>query len=41
MKEKPGRWIGMSAHRVMITDLMHFSKKVPSIPVQRRMKLVQ
>ena len=29
----------MTAHRVMITDMMYFSKKVPSIPVQRRMRL--
>ena len=39
MKEKPGRWVGMTPHRTMIADLMHFSRKVPSIPVQRRMRL--
>jgi hypothetical protein len=39
MKEKVGRWVGLSVHRVMIGDLMHFSRSVPTIPVQRRMQL--
>ena len=39
MREKVGRWVGLSAHRVMIADLMYFSQKVPTIPVQRRMRL--
>jgi len=39
MQERAGRWVGLSAHRVMICDLMHFSRKLPSIPVQRRMRL--
>ncbi len=39
MKEKAGRWVGLSVHRVMIADLMYFSRKVPTIPVQRHMRL--
>lgn len=39
MQEKQGRWVSLSAHRVMICDLMHFSRRLPSIPVQRRMRL--
>jgi hypothetical protein len=39
MQEKQGRWVSLSVHRVMICDLMHFSRKLPSIPVQRRMRL--
>jgi len=41
MQEKRGRWVSLSVHRVMICDLMHFSRKLPSIPVQRRMRLAE
>ncbi len=34
-----GRRHGLSLPRRQVGDLLHFSKKVPSIPVQRRMKL--
>ena len=34
-----GKRIGLSLPRRQIVDLMHFAKKVPSIPVQRRMQL--
>ena len=39
VREKVGRWVRLSAHRVMIGDLMHFSRQVRTIPVQRRMHL--
>lgn len=39
MREKVGRWVGLSVHRVMIADLMYFSRQVPTIPVQRHMHL--
>ena len=41
MKEKVGRWVGLSAQRVMIGDLMRASRSVPTVPVQRRMQLGQ
>ncbi len=34
-----GRRIGLSLPRRQVCDLMHFAKKVPSIPVQRKMRL--
>src|ERR1700722_12483598 len=39
MREKVGRWVGLSVHRVMIADLMYFSRQLPTIPVQRHMHL--
>ena len=38
-KLKRGRSISLTAHRVMVCDLLHFSRQIPSIPVQRRMRL--
>ena len=34
-----GRWIGLSVQRRFVCDLLHFARKVPSIPSQRRMHL--
>jgi hypothetical protein len=34
-----GRRIGLSLPRRQVGDLLHFARKVPSIPVQRRMRL--
>lgn len=34
-----GRWIGLSLQRRFVCDLLHFAKKLPSIPSQRRMRL--
>jgi hypothetical protein len=34
-----GRWIPLSLPRRLICDLMHFARKVPTVPVQRRMNL--
>jgi hypothetical protein len=39
MQERRGKWIRLSAHRIMICDLMQASRQVPSVPVQRRMRL--
>ena len=39
VQEPRGAWINLSAHRVMICDLMHASRKLPTIPVERRMQL--
>ena len=39
MQEPRGRWLTLSPQRTIICDLMHFSKQIPSIPVQRRMRL--
>src|ERR1700677_4078493 len=39
MQERRGAWIRLSAHRTMICDLMHAARQVPSIPVQRCMRL--
>jgi hypothetical protein len=33
------RWISLSAPRRFIGDLMHFACRVPTVPVQRRLKL--
>ncbi|MBA4019495.1 MAG: hypothetical protein C0483_20205 [Pirellula sp.] len=34
-----GRSVQLDPHRVLVCDLLHFAKQVPSIPVQRRMQL--
>ncbi len=34
-----GRWLRLSPNRVMICDLLHFAKQVPTNIAQRRMKL--
>ncbi|MGC3967790.1 MAG: hypothetical protein QM775_10590 [Pirellulales bacterium] len=34
-----GRTVRLDAHRVVVCDLLHFAKRVPSIPVQRTMNL--
>ena len=34
-----GRWLPLSPPRRLICDLMHFARKVPSVPVERRMNL--
>src|SRR5262249_22336869 len=34
-----GRWLPLSTPRRLICDLMHFARKVPTVPVQRRMNL--
>jgi hypothetical protein len=34
-----GRWIGLSAPRRFLGDVLHFASKVPTVPVQRRMML--
>jgi hypothetical protein len=39
MPAMTGRTIALSAPRRFIVDLLHFARKVPSVPVQRRMKL--
>lgn len=40
MKGVPdGRWVGLSLPRRFVCDLLHFAHKVPSIPMQRRMRL--
>jgi hypothetical protein len=40
MKGVPeGRWVGLSLPRRFVCDLLHFARKVPSIPMQRRMQL--
>jgi hypothetical protein len=31
--------VTLDAHRILVCDLLHFAKQVPSIPVQRRMRL--
>lgn len=38
-KEMSGRYISLSSERTMICDLIHFGKQVPSVPVQRTMRL--
>jgi len=37
--EPDGRWVGMSLQRRFVCDLLHFAKKVPSVPTQRTMYL--
>src|SRR5260370_34706759 len=34
-----GRWLRLSTPRRLICDLMHFARKVPTVPVERRMNL--
>ena len=34
-----GKWVGLSLQRRFVCDLMHYSKSVPSVPSQRRMRL--
>ena len=34
-----GKWIGLSSPRRFVCDLLHFAKKVPSVPSERRMRL--
>ena len=34
-----GTWRSLSPQRRFVTDLMHYSKRVPSVPSQRRMRL--
>ncbi|HVK18011.1 MAG TPA: hypothetical protein VM533_13765 [Fimbriiglobus sp.] len=35
-----GRWIGLSLPRRFLGDVLHFAAKIPTVPVQRRMMLV-
>lgn len=39
MKPIRGRSLPLSPHRTMVCDLMHFAQKIPTIPVQRKMRL--
>src|SRR5262245_21049336 len=39
MAKLTGRRLGLSLPRRLICDLMHFARKVPTVPVQRRMQL--
>jgi hypothetical protein len=34
-----GTWVWLSPQRILICDLLHFARKLPTIPVQRRMNL--
>jgi hypothetical protein len=34
-----GKWVGLSPERRFVCDLLHFSKRVPSVPSQRHMQL--
>jgi hypothetical protein len=34
-----GKWVGLSRPRRFLADFLHFAAKVPSVPVQRQMKL--
>jgi hypothetical protein len=34
-----GRWLALTPARRLICDLMHFARKVPTVPVERRMAL--
>ncbi len=34
-----GKWVGLSPQRRFVADLLHFAKRVPSVPSQRRMRL--
>jgi hypothetical protein len=38
-RKKTGRSISLSAPRRLICDLLHFARKVPTVPVQRQMNL--
>src|SRR5215471_14966215 len=39
MSKRKGRWLPVSPFRRLVTDLMSFSAKVPSVTVERRMRL--
>src|SRR5437016_2720276 len=39
MGEPFGRTLALSAPRRFICDLLHFARKVPTVPVQRRMNI--
>lgn len=39
MRPSPGRIIALSLARRFVGDLIHFARKVPSVPVERRMNL--
>src|SRR5579864_4603640 len=39
MGEKVGRSLSLSLPRRFIGDLLHFARKVPTVPVQRRMNI--
>ncbi len=39
MPNANGRWIALSPHRQFICDLLHFARQVPTVPVQRRLRL--
>lgn len=34
-----GTWVALSPQRILICDLLHFARKLPTIPVQRRINL--
>jgi len=34
-----GKWVGLSPQRRFVVDLLHYAKRVPSVPSQRRMRL--
>ncbi|HET6572797.1 MAG TPA: hypothetical protein VFG68_04280 [Fimbriiglobus sp.] len=34
-----GRWIGLSAPRRFLADILHFASRIPTVPVQRQMML--
>ena len=36
-----GKWIGLSRPRRFLADFLHFAAKVPSVPVQRQMRLAE
>jgi hypothetical protein len=36
-----GKWIGLSRPRRFLADLLHFAAKIPTVPVQRQMKLAE
>jgi hypothetical protein len=41
MAKKVGRTLALTAPRRLVGDLLHFARKVPSVPVQRRMSLAE
>src|SRR6266567_3891771 len=41
MPQPVGRKLPLSLPRRFICDLLHFARKVPSVPVQRRMRLAE
>ena len=38
---RAGRWIPLSLQRRFVVDLLHFAKKVPSVPMQKTMALAE